>query len=543
MIDTENIPGNSKLVKLDLNISDEGSKHEHESKVLLVPKPSKDPNDPLNWTTKRKYFHMFCLVVYVFGIGVPTTSIYSVLTDIAANTNISVADLNDGTGYMFLFLGIGCFIYLPLSLKYGKRPCYLFSCLACCLFSVWQPYVTTNGTWIGSKILQGFVASAAEALPEVSVSDVFFEHERGAWMGVYALSLYGSNYLAPLISGFVNDGLGWKWVLYLSVIWNAVAFVFIFLFLEESSYARENIDDKTLTPIASRIPSKSKDNFEENIKPLDEQKLDKVITNPYIDNSIPVKTIRQRMAFSGHNNKVSFAYLFAGPFKMLQFPVVLWSGFIYGATLIWYSVMNATLSLVFTSEPYNFSSAIAGVVYTSPLIFAIIFYVYAAWALDYLKVLIAKRRNGNSKAEDRLWSLILYIILGPASLILWGVGAYHKVHWFGLVIGCGVMGGLAPIGCNVGVTYTVDSYHEMSCEAMVVIIIIRNGMSFAVNYGITPWVTNMGFQNSFIMAAFICLGTIGSFCLMIFTGPYWRARSREGYWKLVAEKERILSTN
>jgi hypothetical protein len=32
-------------------------------------------------------------------------------------------------------------------------------------------------------------------------------------MGVYALFLAGSNFFAPLISGFVNDGQGWRWVL------------------------------------------------------------------------------------------------------------------------------------------------------------------------------------------------------------------------------------------------------------------------------------------------------------------------------------------
>lgn len=32
-------------------------------------------------------------------------------------------------------------------------------------------------------------------------------------MGFYALFLVGSNFLAPVIAGFVNDGQGWEWVL------------------------------------------------------------------------------------------------------------------------------------------------------------------------------------------------------------------------------------------------------------------------------------------------------------------------------------------
>lgn len=32
-------------------------------------------------------------------------------------------------------------------------------------------------------------------------------------MGLYALFLAGSNFLAPIMSGFINDGQGWQWVL------------------------------------------------------------------------------------------------------------------------------------------------------------------------------------------------------------------------------------------------------------------------------------------------------------------------------------------
>lgn len=37
--------------------------------------------------------------------------------------------------------------------------------------------------------------------------------ETGTYIGLYALLLAGSNYLAPVFAGFINDGQGWKWVL------------------------------------------------------------------------------------------------------------------------------------------------------------------------------------------------------------------------------------------------------------------------------------------------------------------------------------------
>lgn len=58
-------------------------------------------------------------------------------------------------------------------------------------------------------------------------------------MGIYALTLSSSNVIAPIISGFINDGQGYRWVFYWPTIFLGIAFVFLFLFLEETNYERK----------------------------------------------------------------------------------------------------------------------------------------------------------------------------------------------------------------------------------------------------------------------------------------------------------------
>lgn len=41
-------------------------------------------------------------------------------------------------------------------------------------------------------------------------------------MGVYALFLTSSNFVAPLIAGFINDGQGWQWVLVSASTWTGI---------------------------------------------------------------------------------------------------------------------------------------------------------------------------------------------------------------------------------------------------------------------------------------------------------------------------------
>ncbi|KAM9895651.1 hypothetical protein OXX79_007968 [Metschnikowia pulcherrima] len=265
----------------------------------------------------------------------------------------------------------------------------------------------------------------------------------------------------------------------------------------------------------------------------------------FVDADEPVhyaapKTFMQKLSVtSGMKSKFLLWEYFKTPFLMCQFPVVLWCGFLYGSSLFWYTVLNATEALVLGAAPYDFSSAMCGLAYLSPCIFVLIIYFYAGWITDLLKIKLAKRRGGLSHAEDRLWALSVYAILGPCALILWGVGAYNGIHWFGVVFGLGLMAGLCIIGCVNAVTYVIDCYHEVSCEAMATVVVIRNTMSFAMSYGITPWIENEGLKKTFIAAAFICLFCIGTFTVMLKTGYYWRDRTKHKYWKLIEHRRSL----
>ena len=98
--------------------------------IVLVPSPSNDPDDPLNWSPRRKRLAATCISMYTIVVGIASAAIYSVFEPISEDTGLSLNDLNSGTGYMFLLFGWGCLVWQPLALQYGKRPVYLFSMLA-----------------------------------------------------------------------------------------------------------------------------------------------------------------------------------------------------------------------------------------------------------------------------------------------------------------------------------------------------------------------------------------------------------------------------
>lgn len=551
-INYDAIPGNTNLVDIDGHVA---ARHDRgNSKIVLVPTPSDDPDDPLNWTPRRKWLSVMCMVVYTFGIGVPGSAIYSVLTNIAEDTGITLSQLNAGTGYMFLFFGLGCMLFQPLALQYGKRPVYLFSVLATSLVSVWGAYCKGNSEWIGSKIILGLVGAPIESLCEISVSDVFFEHERATGMGIYGVALLVSNFLAPVIAGFIESGLGWQWVLFLSAIWAAVAFIFLFLFMEETNYDRK-INPRALGAVISAGKEKQAQQGTD-----DDEKMNAVLSHQTVEQRLEdinedfssaevqfgvasTKTWAQKMSLTGGmKSKFLLPHYLLGPLKMAMFPPVLWAGFLYGSSLVWFNLLNATAGLILTGAPYNFSASQVGLAYLSPTILSCLLFFLSGYFSDWLKVNLAKRRpDGLSYPEDRLWSLCSYIVLGFLACIGWGVGAYYEKHWFLLVISMGFLGGAGIFAVISSVTYISDCYHELDTEAMVVAIVIRNLMSFACSHGLTAWVENMGYKNAFITAACLLLFTNATFVVMWLTGGYWREKLKGQYWRLVEENRRVVS--
>lgn len=536
------VPGTTHLVDLDGTLHSKHASGARNRDIVLIPAPSSDPDDPLNWSPRRKLLSTICMCVYTLMVGIASAAIYSVLTPISEDTGLTLNDLNNGTGYMFLFFGWGCLVWQPLAIQYGKRPVYLFSILATCAIQVWAPYTRSNGQWIANKILQGFFGAPIESLCEISVTDIYFQHERGKYLALYGLLLAGSNFFAPIIAGFIADGQGWQWVLYWCAIFCAIGFVFLFFLMEETNYAGRI----PATSASSRAPvivssppdtPRSAGTLKDDGKeaPTD-------FTNGHTEAATgqvdaPKKTYIQKLALwqqrdlAQPNRLLTMA---VRPLILLTFPVIAYAGFSYGSSLIWFNVLNGTASLVLASPPYSFRASLVGVAYVSPLLGTALGAAYTGLVGDRFVIWQARRRAGILEAEYRLWLFLPSIVLVPFGLILWGVGAAHGVHWFGVVFAMGVIALTNIIGLQLSVNYAVDSYRALGAEAIVTVILVRNTMSFAIGYGISPWVEGMGLQNAFVVAAMVGMAQVCSFFAFVRWGKALRVQSVPRYEKMLA---------
>lgn len=514
----EGIPGTVHLVDVH------NTELHKDGEVVLIPKPSEDPDDPLNWSRLRKLVNISLVFLYTFATGVGGTSTYSILVPISEDTGITLAQLVNGTGYLFLLAGWGNIIWQPFALTFGRRPTYLLSILGCLAMSEWAAHIGSYGQWAACRCLFGLMVAPVEVLPELCVAELFFAHERGTFVGLYMLVLAVSNYLAPLIAGFINNTYGWQWVQHWAALLLALNFVLSFFFYEDTMYQRSMAE---VDEVESQKGGKEIHWAAVTLK------------TRYINMDIKKKSYFAKLKLWYNNpQNVSFGqfiimavrpvYIFFG------FPAIAFSGMFYGWALVWYNVYNATASSILSSPPYNFDSLQVGLTYIAPSIGALLGGLYSGPLTDWFMIRLAKRNNGVREPEQRLWGLSAYCIIIIGGLILWGVGAAHEIPWGGILVGGAMVSFCNVLGGAYSIAYAVDSYKDISGESLVSVVLCRNTLSFALNYAITPWINHSGLQSTFIVASILGLLFGLTFLLMTWKGKALRKSSAERYWNLVS---------
>lgn len=66
--------------------------------------------------------------------------------------------------------------------KFGRRPIYIAAFLLYCGTSAWCAVAKSYGSMLAARTLMGFACGAGEVLGPVTISDIFFVHERGTTM-------------------------------------------------------------------------------------------------------------------------------------------------------------------------------------------------------------------------------------------------------------------------------------------------------------------------------------------------------------------------
>ncbi|EED20900.1 conserved hypothetical protein [Talaromyces stipitatus ATCC 10500] len=533
------IPGTVQQVDVNHNLR---VRHgEGQKDIVLIPQPSSHPDDPLNWSFKRKTLNSFCQMAWCFFAAALISGLSPAYLLISKDTGISVADLSTGNGIMYLFMGWGTLITQNLAQNWGRRPVLIIGMLGASLLTIWSAYVKSVGEWYANRVLIGIFMSPQEALIELCISDVQFTHDRGFHMGIYNWTLWCGAFLAPIAGGFVADNLGWRWIQYILAIICVCVAIFIFFVFEETMFFRKaNLNQEDFIPITESPPSSSVDaekGMTDVEKGLNNPKVEVDISStPASSGTLSAKTYAQKLKLWGLRSPeqpYTFLRSIYLSFRLLLFPTHIFSGLLVGCILAWYNVLGGSLAEVLGGAPYNFTTDQIGLTYFASVIGVSVGCYCSGWLSDILAIRLARRRQGIKEPEDRLWMAVIAVVAHPLGCLLYGVGASHHIHWIGVVIGVAFLCLTLPMGSGLAITYIIDSQKELAGESIVTIILIRNTIGFAFAYAVNPMIDNIGLQNTFILIAVLgVLFWCGCF-LWIGVGKSARKLIAEPYWTIV----------
>ncbi|KAG4266607.1 hypothetical protein FPRO03_01891 [Fusarium proliferatum] len=495
-------------------------------RVTLNPQPTNSPNDPLNWSPWRKYWHAF-LVLFIVGLTAATSNSAGSASDALLAKGISDSTENTGAGVLFAGIGYTTLLLSPLPALYGRRSTYLLCLLSSIAGSIWFAKTTRSADAIWSQLFVGASESCAEAAAQLSLSELFFSHQRGMVLGLYILATSVGTFLGPLFAGLITDSdLGWSWIGWLAVIISVATFV-VFLFgFEETTFCRRAVlDGVHLSNANTEAPKMQKANFGSDHASETGEQVSSFEDKP--------KTYWQRIAIVtpsptliGLGFKQYFSSLL-GTFRVFSFPAVLYAGLQWGAQDAWLTFYLTVEEDNYYDAPWNYGDTSVALMNIPTLIGAVIGCFYGGWFSDKFVEWMARRRGGISEAEDRLWLMYPAAIINPVGLIVFGIGSdkgWLFPELWGAYIGLGFIGFGWGCAGDIGMSYLADCYPDMILEGMVGVAVINNSIALIFTFCASIWMDSQS-----LTWVFTIIGLL-SFAFFMTTAPmqYWGKSARRG---------------
>lgn len=555
--DEDFVPGTRNVFvgKDSTSVSSDDSIRKTKDGVVLVPQPSGSPNDPLNWSFCRKFYHFF-LLSFITGLTAAISNDAGAAQDSLNKIyGISYDAMNTGAGVLFLFIGWSCIFFAPASSLYGRRITYLICILSGCLGSIWFAVSKDVSDTIWSQAFVGMSEACAEAQVQQSLSDIFFQHQLGSVLTVYILATSVGSFLAPLIAHLISQSQTFRWVGWWGAIICGITLILLLFTCEETVFGRsrhiihyENMDMKSANDIKETDFDEKKDlsATRENIKSI--EKLNTSKEDPIkeseednerqmsVEKKLPymkrIAIITPAPFLRGFGFK-QYIRMFIIYFKVFTLPAVWLSGTLWGLQDAYMTFFLTTQDTYFYDEPWGYSETGVAVLNVATLIGAV-FGCFMSGVLSDKHVLwLAKRNNGVSEAEHRLWLLFVTLFVSPLGLVLFGVGAARDWSAIAIYAGLAFIGfGWGSVG-DTAMSYLMDAYPEIVIQGMVGVSIINNTLACIFTFVCSYWLDGAGTQNTYIVLAIIDFVSICFIIPFLYWGKAWRRKTKKLYLELV----------
>ncbi|CAK7212782.1 hypothetical protein SCUCBS95973_001583 [Sporothrix curviconia] len=462
-----------------------------DGRVYLMPTPTTDPADPLNWSPLRKWAVLLLLLVWS-AVALTTQSFLSnfVPSLEARFPDASPNEINLLMTVIVPMIAPGQLIFVGIALYWGRRSSILLANMLLIASSAWAACSTSYKSLLGARIIEGLAGGPTDALLYTVIQEFTFAHERGAKLGAMIMGQQGLTLVLAIGTNYMAVNMGFQWPFIIVTIISACTLVGLFFLMPETRFRGHRDAEDNNTKIA-----------------VSEHKAFRQMINQ--SGEFPPFTWRRQLSLFGdrYDTRGPDTVAFAKRIGMFFFSPITW----------WCALLNAVSAGTIIAN--------VGLINISPTVTSLFNWILLGWGNDKVMIYLAKRNGGVSKPEHRLVTLAIPIVIGICSTL--GFGALsqnylisnpggHQAHWMSMMVLYGLL--YMYFGGCLEVTYTymasVTSASD-SLALMTVVSVIRDMVSFGMSYGIVGFSEACGYLTSFGIYAMLG-GVFGLFAIPVY---------------------------
>lgn len=470
--------------------------------TIRVPTPTRNPNDPLNWSTARKTYVtiLACAAVFTCNFLAAGPTVIIVKVALQYGTAATIPDKITQIAYLFtgtaLCQGIGIMLWNPLINKYGRRPIYIVSFSIYFVAAIWGALSESYGSEMASRLILGLAAGAGEALAPLTIADIWFLHERGTKMAAYncflSLGVAAGTFIDGMFS--LSPHGTYKNMLFLGA--GLIAFILIlaiFTFPETSFRRLDNV------ALADQGQSVKKDTYTESLR-----------------------------LYSGTYTGESILKMLARPLGVVFLPPVMWAMLVFSGTIGFVVAVNSNFAVAYGAPPWNFVGYQIGLMNLGGAVGGLLGIFFGGRVSDIIAAWGTRRNGGVREPEMRLPAMMISAITCPLGVALYGIGIQHQMSYWTGVVAFGLISFSVVQGTNVALVYVIDSYKPIAGECITAILGFKACIGFLLSFYTNPWAVQSGYQNAFgEMAAISAILILGWIPFYI-----WGLRIRKYTWNM-----------
>ncbi|PBK95806.1 MFS general substrate transporter [Armillaria gallica] len=462
--------------------------------LYLVTWLENDPEDPRNWSPAWRWYLTLVSALAVISVAFASAVITGDFEGIEEEFQVGEVVTALSVSLMVCGFGLGPLIISPLSELYGRRPLWVIPTFLYLIFNIPCALAKNIQTLLICRFFCGIFASGPLTLAGSTISDIWDNNERGFAIALFAAAPYGGAALGPLVGGFIGVTVGWRWILWVNMIFAGVVFLFCLTIPE------------TFAPVllqkrAAKLRSRTG--------------RDDIVTEQEIFRTSFADLITDTLIRP-------FGMLVTEPILLLM---SLFIALIYGLLYAFFF----SFPVVF-GEDYGYNNGITGLMFCSVFIgLGIALCITPLLEKSYLKQ--AEKKGGRAEPEDRLLGSMIGAPFVPIALFIFGWTSPPAVmpgggNWVGPA-SAGIPFGFGMVVIYFSANaYLIDAFPNYVASALAAKTVVRSGAGAAMPLFMVQMFHGLGNGWAASLLGFVSVAMIPIPFLFYRYGRAIRARSK-----------------